>query len=182
MKFHMVPTLLLVAGVSLAAPFQTTTSTTEATITAPPPPPRLNAKEREALIAHLDNINQKQRLVIAQELEYQQLRLPAFSDSTLWQRLSREEQEEFNNTYVSLPLELQEFSKNQFTAFTNLPEDRQEHVFNMFITLHLETFTKVIEHELVRERQIAKKQRLAAEAGREERGGDTLTETKTSFP
>ena len=151
----------------------TTTATTTTTTTTPPPPPRLSAKEREALIAHLGNIDlrntdtlvltPRQRLAIAQELEYQQLGLPAFSDPTPWQRLSRDQQEEFNKKYLSLAPELQEFSKNQFT---NLPEDRQEHAFNMFISLDIETLSQVIENELVREREVAEQQRLAAEAER----------------
>ena len=151
----------------------TTATTTTATTTTPPPPPRLSAKEREALIAHLGNIDlrntdtlvltPRQRLAIAQELEYQQLGLPAFSDPTPWQRLSRDQQEEFNKKYLTLAPELQEFSKNQFT---NLPEDRQEHAFNMFISLDIETLSQVIENELVREREVAEQQRLAAEAER----------------
>ena len=94
-----------------------TTTTTTTTTTTPPPPPRLNAKEREALIAHLGNIDlrntdtlvltPRQRLAIAQELEYQQLGLAAFTDPTPWQRLSREEQLEFNRKYLALPAELQ---------------------------------------------------------------------------
>ena len=151
----------------------TTTKTTTTTTTTPPPPPRLNAKEREALIAHLGNIDlrntdtlvltPRQRLAISQELEYQQLGLPAFTDPTPWQRLSRDQQEEFNKKYLALAPELQEFSKNQFT---NLPEDRQEHAFNMFISLDLETLSQVIENELVREREAVEQQRLAAEAER----------------
>ena len=49
----------------------------------------------------------RQRLAIAQELEYQQLGLAAFTDPTPWQRLSREEQLEFNRKYLALPAELQ---------------------------------------------------------------------------
>merc|ERR1712066_1210772 len=98
-----------------------------------------------------------QRLAIAQELEYQQLGLPAFTDPTPWQRLSRDQQPEFNKKYLALAPELQEFSKNQFT---NLPEDRQEHAFNMFISLDLETPSQVIENELVREREAVEQQRL----------------------
>merc|ERR1719210_1347561 len=97
------------------------TTTTTATTTLPPPRPRLSGKEREALIAHLGNIDLKntdtlvltprQRLAISEELEYQQLGLPAFTDPTPWQRLSREQQEEFNRKYLALRPELQEFSK-----------------------------------------------------------------------
>lgn len=151
----------------------TTTTTTTITTTPPPPPPRLNGKQREALIGHLGNIDlrntdtlvltPRQRLAISQELEYQQLGLPAFTDPTPWQRLSREQQEEFNRKYLALRPELQEFSKGQFTS---LPEDRQEHAFNMFISLDLKTLTQVIENELFREREAQEQQRQAVEAER----------------
>ena len=42
-----------------------------------------------------------------QELSYQKLGLPAWSDPTPWQRLSREQQIEFNRKYLALPPDLQ---------------------------------------------------------------------------
>merc|ERR1711983_630014 len=108
------------------------TTTTEPTTTTAPPPPRLSGKEREALIAHLGNIDltqtdklvltPRQRLAIAQELEYQQLGLQPFTDPTPWQRLSREQQAAFNEKYLALRPDLQEYSKVQFTS---LSEERQ---------------------------------------------------------
>merc|ERR1711976_1106400 len=152
----------------------TTTTTTATTTTLPPPPPRLSGKEREALIAHLGNIDLKntdtlvltprQRLAISQELEYQQIGLAAFTDPTPWQRLSRQQQEEFNKKYLQLTPELQEFSKRQFTS---LSEERQEHAFSMFLQLDLDTLSQVIQNELFRERESQEKQRLAQEAERQ---------------
>ena len=53
------------------------------------------------------SLDPRQRLAIAQELEYQQLGLPAFTDPTPWQRLTRDQQLEFNRKYLSLPTHLQ---------------------------------------------------------------------------
>merc|ERR1712106_311991 len=159
-----------------AAPTQppTTTQAPPPTTTQPPPPPRLSGKSREALIAHLGNIDlsntdklvltPRQRLAIAQELEYQQLGLQPFTDPTPWQRLSRQQQAAFNEKYLALRPEIQEYSKAQFTA---LSEERQEHAFNMFLNLDLETLTTVIEGELVREREAAEAQRVAADRERQ---------------
>ena len=61
---------------------------------------------------------------------------------------------------------MQEFSKKQFTS---LPEDRQEHAFNMFITLDLETLSQVIGNELVREREALELQREAEEREKQRR-------------
>merc|ERR1719447_378860 len=112
-----------------AAPVFTTLASVPAvpeattTTTAPPPPPptkppRLSGKAREALIAHLGNIDlrntdklvltPRQRQAIAEELEYQQLGLQPFTDPTPWQRLSRAEQTAFNEKFLSLPRHLQE--------------------------------------------------------------------------
>jgi len=133
------------------------------TLPPPPPPtkaPRLSGKEREALIAHLGNIDlrntdklvlsPRQRLAIAQELEYQQLGLQPFEDPTPWQRLSRQEQTLFNEKFNSLPVDVKEFAKRQFTGIS---EERQEHAFEMFLALDLETLVAVIRKELVREKE-----------------------------
>merc|ERR1712076_34145 len=173
-----VTTVLPVATTEQATATTTlsTTTTTTTTTTPPPPPPRLSGKEREALIGHLGNIDlrntetlvlsPRQRLAISQELEYQQLGLPSFTDPTPWQRLSRSQQEEFNKKYLALSPELQEFSKGQFT---NLPDDRQEHAFNMFIQLDLETLSQVISNELARETELREQQRIAEEQERQRR-------------
>merc|ERR1712025_119970 len=153
---------------STAAPVFTTPTPIQAvpsTTTIPPPPPptkapRLSGKEREALIAHLGNIDlrntdklvlsPRQRLAIAQELEYQQLGLRPFEDPTPWQRLSRQEQTLFNEKYNALPADAQQFAKRQFTGIS---EERQEHAFEMFLSLDFETLTAVIRKELAREQE-----------------------------
>ena len=53
------------------------------------------------------DLTARQRLAISQELEYQQLGLPPFSDPSPWQRLSRDQQIEFNKKYLALPRDLQ---------------------------------------------------------------------------
>merc|ERR1712158_111569 len=92
---------------SVPAVPETTTTTT----TPPPPPPtkppRLSGKAREALIAHLGNIDlrntdklvltPRQRQAIAEELEYQQLGLQMFLTldlETLSQVIDNEPQRE----------------------------------------------------------------------------------------
>merc|ERR1711935_1233123 len=92
----------------------------------------------------------RQRLAIAQELEYQQLGLKAFEDPTPWQRLSRDEQTLFNEKFNALPSDVLEFAKSQFTG---LSEERQEHAFAMFLSLDLETLVAVIRKELLREQE-----------------------------
>merc|ERR1712218_453555 len=89
--------------------------------------------------------------------------LASFSDPTPWQRLSRDQQEEFNRKYLALSPQLQDFSKSQFTS---LPEDRQEHAFNMFLQLDLETLSQVISNELVRQTEAQEQKRIAEERQR----------------
>ena len=150
------------------------------TTTAPPPPPptkppRLSGKAREALIAHLGNIDlrntdklvltPRQRQAIAEELEYQQLGLQPFTDPTPWQRLSRAEQTAFNEKFLSLPRHLQEYAKTQFTS---LPDDRQSHAFQMFLTLDLDTLSQVIANEQQREHEASEAARIAQEQAAED--------------
>merc|ERR1712106_897199 len=86
------------------------------------------------------------------------------NDPTPWQRLNRQQQAAFNEKYLALRPDLQEYSKAQFTA---LSEERQEHAFNMFLGLDVKTLTEGIEGELVREREAAEQQRLAQETERQ---------------
>ena len=146
--------------VATVSPITTTTQITIATPTAKPlpPAPRLSGKEREALIAHLNDVDlstieklvlsPRQKLALTQELEYKRLGLAAFSDPTPWQRLTREEQSQFNEKYLALRPDLQEYSKVQFTS---LPEERQEHAYRMFLHLDIDTLSQVINRELERQ-------------------------------
>merc|ERR1711892_1577127 len=135
--------------------------------TAPPPvqtTPDLSGKERKALISHLSkdnlgNVDQlvltpRQKVAILQELEHQKIGLPPFTDTTPWQRLTREQQLKFNKKYLGLSLELQEYSRNQFLS---LPDDRQAHAYGVFLSADLQTLSHAIERELISEQQALRK-------------------------
>merc|ERR1739846_67226 len=49
---------------------------------------------------------------------------------------------------------------------TSLPEDRQEHAFNMFLQLDLETLSQVINNELVRQNEAQEQKRISEERQR----------------
>merc|ERR1712025_450272 len=162
-----------------ATPTTVAPTTTATTTTVPPTPdptqaPRIPAKERESLISHLGNVDltnvdklvltPRQRLAIEQELEYQSLGLAPYTDPTPWQRLSRDQQEEFNRKYLALRSDLQEYSRNQFLS---LPEDRQEHAYNAFLSLDIETLSQVIDSELEKEREALEAVRIAEERERQ---------------
>jgi len=144
---------------------------TPAPITTPAPrPPYVSAKEREALISYLGNVdltkvdklilNQRQQLAITQELEHQQLGLTPFTDPTPWQRLTRDQQKEFNRKYLALRKDLQEFSRNKFLS---LSEEMQEHAYNAFLSFDINTLAEVIGSEMNKEREAAEIQRLTEE-------------------
>jgi len=101
------------------------------------------------------DLSARQRLAITQELQYQQLGLPAYSDPTPWQRLTRAQQIEFNRKYLALPLKLQEYSRNQFLS---LPEARQERAYMTFLTVDIETLSQAIAREYERERRVLDRQ------------------------
>jgi len=117
-------------------------TTTKAASTTPQPTrhPRLSGKERESIMSYLGNVDltnidnlvttPTQEVAIAQELEYQELGLAPFTDPTPWQRLTREQQTEFNEKYLTLRSDLQDYSRNQFLS---LPEDRQAHAYGAFL-------------------------------------------------
>merc|ERR1712142_1312841 len=147
---------------------ETTEATEEITtvrITTVNPPhqttPQLSAQERRALISHLSEydlsavdplvLTPRQRVAILQELEHQSLGLAPFTDPTPWQRLSREQQKEFNRKYLALRKDLQEYSRKQFLT---LPDDRQEHAFQAFLSVDLQTLSDTIERELLRDRAL----------------------------
>ena len=143
--------------------------------------PNIGANERQELISKLGNIDftqtdletiemtPRQRLAISQELEYQHLGLPVFTDPTPWQRLSRSQQEEFNKKYLALSPELQEFSRDQFLT---LSERGQRHAYTAFLTLDSSTLSAVIEREMkkvksgsVRKHQITNELREEVRSG-----------------
>ena len=77
----------------------------------------LTGKERRGLVSHLTDLElasgtnlvltPRQKLALKQELELRRKGLSPWSDPTPWQRLSRSEQNLFNDKYLSLPPELQ---------------------------------------------------------------------------
>ena len=91
------------------------------------------------------DLTPRQRLAISQELEYQQLGLPPFSDPSPWQRLSRDQQDKFNQKYLALSPELQDFSKSQFLT---LSERAQKHAYNAFLALDINSLAAVIQREM----------------------------------
>jgi len=115
--------------------------------------------EREILIAYLGNIDlsnvdidtlkatPREKLAIVQELELQNLGLPPFTDPTPWQRLTRDQQLEFNRKYLSLPSDLQSFSRNQFLT---LPEKKQMRAYKAFLILDFDSLQKIIKDEMRR--------------------------------
>jgi len=135
-------------------------STEDTTVRQTIGPIRLTGKERKALIAHLGSIDlathknvvltERQQLALTQELEYQSLGFPPFSDPTPWERLTREEQQTFNSKYRALPEDIKEFSRVQFLT---VPDDIKEHAFRMFLNLDIDTLTEVIGRELQKEEE-----------------------------
>ena len=115
--------------------------------------------ERRILIAYLGNIDLSQddidieslkatpreKLAIAQELELQRQGLAPFTDPTAWQRLSEDQQHEFNRKYLALPHELRMFSRDQFLT---LSEKMQAKAYNAFLTLDLNSLTHILEQEM----------------------------------
>merc|ERR1712149_20304 len=120
----------------------------------PSVPELLSGKERLSLIGHLGEVDLKkvdkliltprQQLALTQELELLKLGLPSFHDPTPWERLTQKEQLNFNEKYLALSPELQEFAKNQFVSAS---DDILLHAFRMFNKLDLELLTKVLQRE-----------------------------------
>ena len=115
--------------------------------------------ERRILIAYLGNIDLSQddidfeslkatpieKLAIAQELELQRHGLAPFTDLTVWQRLSEDQQQEFNRKYLALPHELKMFSRDQFLT---LSDKMQARAYNAFLKLDLNSLTHILEQEM----------------------------------
>ena len=117
------------------------------------------AAERRILIAYLGNINlsdddidiqslkatPREKIAVAQELELQRRGLSPFTDPTPWQMLTEEQQNEFNRKYLSLPLELRMFSRDQFLS---LSDKMQTKAYNAFLTLDSNTLELVLRNEM----------------------------------
>ena len=115
--------------------------------------------ERRILIAYLGNIDlshddidieslkatPREKLAIAQELELQRQGLDPFSDPTPWQRLSKDQQLEFNRKYLALPHELRMFSRDQFLT---LSDKMQTKAYTAFLTLDSDSLKNVLEQEM----------------------------------
>ena len=115
--------------------------------------------ERRILIAYLGNIDLSQddidieslkatpreKLAIAQELELQRKGLAPFTDPTPWQRLSKDQQQEFNRKYLALPHELRMFSRDQFLT---LSDKMQAKAYTAFLTLDSGSLRNVLEQEM----------------------------------
>jgi len=130
--------------------------------------PRLPSSERMALLLRLDLdtvepgvLSSRQRAALEQELELRELGLQPFSDPSPWQRLTRDQQLLFNEKYLALRADVQEFARQMFL---NVSEERQEHAFAAFLSLEVDTLTVVLEREMVEEEQV----RRAALARQEE--------------
>merc|ERR1712106_278668 len=161
-------------------------------VTTPPPPvqttPGLSGKERKALISHLSkdnlgNVDQlvltpRQKVAILQELEHQKLGLLPFTDPTPWQRLTREQQLEFNTKYLGLSLELQEYSRNQFLS---LPDDRQAHAYAVFLSSDLQTLSHAIGQELIREQQVLQQDSELQRIGEQQRQTEQQHQVEQQF-
>merc|ERR1719483_1523967 len=98
-------------------------------------------------------------MALTQEVEYRELGLQPFSDPTPWQRLTKGEQQTFNNVYLALPADIQEFARVQFHT---VPEEIKEHAFRMFLNLDIETLTFVIGKELQYEQELESQTRNGA--------------------
>ena len=151
--------------------------------------PRLTATQREELIGHLAGVNLQsgektvltpdQKLAVEQELEYRRVGLPPFDDPDTWQRLSRQEQTEFNRKFRELSEELQVFSSNQFNT---LPDTFLEHAFNMFILLDIQTLSQVLYRELEETRAIQlQKHRVLQRQEEEQTRAQNLLQSSVQF-
>merc|ERR1712168_504849 len=151
------------------------------------PTPRLSAKERLTLISHLGEADLKttdtliltprQQLAVWQEVELRELGLPAFYDPSPWERLTKEEKLTFNQKYLALPRELQEFAQEQFLS---VPEDIQEHAYRMFLTLNDETLIEVLSRELGKEIEVVEVTEKIIEENEEENEVQELSGTQTT--
>ena len=121
---------------------------------------RIPGSERRALLLRLDldsakleELSARQRAALEQEVSYRELGLEPWSDPNPWQRLTRDQQLAFNEAYLALGDEVQEFARQMFVTVS---EVQQEHAFKAFLSLDLATLTAVLEKEKAEQEAIAR--------------------------
>ena len=121
---------------------------------------RIPGSERRALLLRLDletakleELTARQKAALEQEVSYRELGLDPWTDPNPWQRLTREQQLAFNEAYLALGDDVQEFARQMFLTVS---EAQQEHAFAAFLTLDLATLTAVLEKEKAEQEAIAK--------------------------
>ena len=121
---------------------------------------RIPGSERRALLLRLDletakleELTARQKTALEQEVSYRELGLDPWTDPNPWQRLTREQQLAFNEAYLALGDDVQEFARQMFLTVS---EAQQEHAFAAFLTLDLATLTAVLEKEKAEQEAIAK--------------------------
>ena len=120
---------------------------------------RIPGSERRALLLRLDletakleELTARQKAALEQEVSYRELGLDPWTDPNPWQRLTREQQLAFNEAYLALGDDVQEFARQMFLTVS---EAQQEHAFAAFLTLDLATLTAVLEKEKAEQEAIA---------------------------
>merc|ERR1712061_895113 len=91
-----------------------------------------------------EELTARQKAALEQEVSYRELGLDPWTDPNPWQRLTREQQLAFNEAYLALGDDVQEFARQMFLTVS---EAQQEHAFAAFLTLDLATLTAVLEKE-----------------------------------
>ena len=121
---------------------------------------RIPGSERRTLLLRLDletakleELTARQKAALEQEVSYRELGLDPWTDPNPWQRLTREQQLAFNEAYLALGDDVQEFARQMFLTVS---EAQQEHAFAAFLTLDLATLTAVLEKEKAEQEAIAK--------------------------
>ena len=121
---------------------------------------RIPGSERRTLLLRLDletakleELTARQKTALEQEVSYRELGLDPWTDPNPWQRLTREQQLAFNEAYLALGDDVQEFARQMFLTVS---EAQQEHAFAAFLTLDLATLTAVLEKEKAEQEAIAK--------------------------
>ena len=93
-----------------------------------------------------------QRAALDEERRYGKLGPDPWADPNPWQRLTREQQLAFNEAYLALGDDVQEFARQMFVTVS---EAQQEHAFNAFLSLDLATLTAVLQKEMAEQQALA---------------------------